>query len=129
MKKIVLAFFVALIITIPQAVMAANGDIAGNIYSTDIKANINGVWVDSYCIDGKTVVVIEDITSNYRYYDDIRTLTCDRFDKDDLKPGKNTTAQTPGKIIGKIYETDIKTFIELSLSVNKSYTRFDIAHI
>ena len=111
MKKIVLAFFVALIITIPQAVMAANGDIAGNIYSTDIKANINGVWVDSYCIDGKTVVVIEDITSNYRYYDDIRTLTCDRFDKDDLKPGKNTTAQTPGKIIGKIYETDIKTFI------------------
>lgn len=111
MKKIILAIFATLIFMVPQAVMAANGDVAGNIYSTDIRANINGVWVDSYSIDGKTVVVLEDITSNYRYYDDIRTLTCGRFDKDDLNEGENMTAQTPGTVIGKIYETDIKTYI------------------
>ena len=112
MKKIIRTFLLLfMLLALPQAVMAANGDVVGNIYSTDIKANVNGVWVDSYCIDGKTVVIIEDITDNYRYYDSVRTLICSGFDKDYLKEGTNKEKQVPGKITGKIYETDIKTYI------------------
>ena len=34
MKKTILTFFMAMILTIPQAVMATNGDAAGDIYPT-----------------------------------------------------------------------------------------------
>ena len=91
-------------------VSAAIGDIVGKIYSTDIKACINGVWVDSYNIGGNTVVVIEDITNQYRYYDELRTLVIDDFAPERLVSGGNDSNQKPGKVIGNIYETDIKTY-------------------
>lgn len=63
---------------ISTSVFAANGDIVGHIYSTDIRAYINGVEVESYNIGGKTAIVIEDIikenSHEYIYDDSIRTL-------------------------------------------------------
>ena len=62
MKKL-LASILSVIVILPTSstVLAANGDVAGYIYSTDILAYINGVEVESYNIGGKTAVVIEDI--------------------------------------------------------------------
>ncbi len=111
MKKLIaMVLFVVIVLAMPLSGLAANGDIAGKIYSTDIKACINGVWVDSYNIGGLTVVVVEDITNQYRYYDDFRTLIIDDFAPERLVAGTNQGKQKPGKIVGNIYESDIKTY-------------------
>lgn len=111
MKKIaVLCLIAVLFLTTSVTGFAASGDIAGKIYSTDIKACINGVWVDSYNIGGLTVVVVEDVTSQYRYYDDFRTLIIDDFAPERLVHGSQTGSQKPGKVVGNIYESDIKVY-------------------
>ena len=74
---------------------AKTGDVVGKIYSTDIKAYINGVWVDSYNIGGKTVVIIEDITNQFAYADNIRTLVIWDFAPSNLVGTKKTTTQKP----------------------------------
>ncbi|MBE7054310.1 MAG: hypothetical protein E7391_08585 [Ruminococcaceae bacterium] len=107
MKKF-LFVLLTLIFVLSLSVCAKNGDIAGNIYSTDIRANINGVWVDSYNIGGKTVVVIEDITRQFEYYDDIRTLVICDLSPEYINSSKNETYKKVGEVVGNIYETDIK---------------------
>ena len=79
MKKalfVILAASIFLLLSVTA--FAANGDVAGHIYSTDICAYINGVEVPSCNIGGKTAVVIEDIldenTQLYIYDDYTRTL-------------------------------------------------------
>ena len=116
MKKIlslILAFCMTL--SLSSVAFAANGDIAGYIYSTDIRAFINGVEVESYNIGGKTAVVIEDIlkenTNKYVYDDSTRTLKFFSLNPDYLVEGIADSSSKPGKIVGKIYETDIKTSI------------------
>ena len=90
---------------------AATGDIAGHIYSTDIRAYINDIEVPSYNIGGKTVVVIEDITKHCSYNDELRVLSIDGsdFKPRNLKYGSSERSDVPGNIVGDIYETDIKT--------------------
>lgn len=96
-------------------VLAANGDVVGKIYSTDIRAYINGVEVQSYNIGGKTAVVIEDIirenSHEYIYDDYSRTLKFFSLSPYYLVEKKTVNKVKPGKIIGNIYETDIKTSI------------------
>lgn len=112
-----LSMFLALtvIVTMPIAVLATKGDVAGYIYSTDICASINGVEVDSYNIGGRTAVIIEDIlignADDYIYDDSSRTLKFFSLSPDKLVEGKLQKETVPGKIVGKIYETDIKTSI------------------
>ncbi len=111
MKKRIALFLVAVIMMAASVTgFAANGDIVGKIYSTDIQACINGVWVDSYNIGGLTAVIVEDITNQYRYYDDFRTLIIDDFAPERLVSGTNQSSQTPGKVVGNLYESDIKTY-------------------
>ena len=111
MKKIILmAICVVMVLMTMMPVLAANGDIVGKIYSTDIKACINGIWVESYNIGGKTVVIAEDITTQFKYSDELRTLIIDDFNPDYLIGGENSGGQKTGKVIGNIYETDIKTY-------------------
>lgn len=110
MKKYTAIILTAImVLTMSQAVFAAVGDVAGNIYSTDIKAYINGVEVDSYNIGGKTVVVVEDITDQYAYADNIRTLAIWDFAPEHLVGGSSSYNKKSGTPVGKIYETDIKT--------------------
>lgn len=116
MKKLLSIILSTIIVfTLSASVFAANGDIAGHIYSTDIKACINGVWVDSYNIGGKTVVVIEDIiqwnSCEYIYDDNTRTLKVFSLSPYCLVEGKTQNKTKPGKVIGNIYKTDIKTSI------------------
>lgn len=116
MKKLLSTFIaISATFTLSASAFAANGDIAGYIYSTDIRAQINGVEVDSYNIGGKTAVVIEDILEphpyNYIYNDTSRTLKFFTLDPDRLIEGEAQSKTKPGKVIGNIYKTDIKTSI------------------
>ncbi|MBO5409164.1 MAG: hypothetical protein J6A61_07210 [Clostridia bacterium] len=115
MKKLLSVFLsMVLMLTTSATVFAANGDIVGHIYSTDIRAFINGVEVESYNIGGKTVVVIEDILANSSscvYSDYYRTLKFFSLNPAILVESKKQDAPTPGKIIGDVYETDIVTSI------------------
>lgn len=92
---------------------AANGDIAGHIYSTDIRAYINDVEVPSYNIGGRTVVVVEDITDQSQYNDELRVLTFAGYclNPKYLTGGEAEHSAVSGNIVGDIYETDIKTYL------------------
>lgn len=116
MKKIVSIILTAVImLTASASVIAVNGDITGHIYSTDIRAYINGVEVQSYNIGGKTAVVIEDIlkeNTHQCFYDDsTRTLKFFSLNPDYLVEEKSQGKSKPGNVIGNIYETDIVTSI------------------
>ncbi len=111
MKKILsIILITSMFLSMATSVFSAGGDVIGSIYSTDIKACINGVWVDSYNIGGRTVVVVEDITKQISYYDTLRTLIIDEFSPHFLVSGGNSYTEKPGIPVGKIYETDIKTY-------------------
>ena len=60
MKKITAILLPALIL-MPTAVLAAPGDIAGDVYSTDIKTYFFDNEINSYNIGGRTVVIAEDL--------------------------------------------------------------------
>lgn len=110
MKKVFsILLTVATLLSFNMISYAKTGDVVGKIYSTDIKAYINGVWVDSYNIGGRTVVIVEDITDQFAYADDIRTLVIWDFAPSNLIGTKKTRSQKPGTPIGEIYDTDIKT--------------------
>ena len=95
---------------------AAKGDVVGQVYSTDIRAYINGVPVKSYNIGGKTAVVIEELLeshkeSSYSYDDSTRTLRFSTLRPEFLTEDKTESVDKPGKVLGKVYETDIKTLV------------------
>lgn len=106
------SYILILVLLIPATgVMAANGDIAGQIYSTDILAYVNSKPVESYNIGGKTAIVMEDLGESYGftvwYEDEGRKLTVNTTGQDSL--GECMVERgTVGKILGNIYETDIK---------------------
>ena len=112
MKKMLLTL-VLLFLAVP--VGAANGDVIGKIYSTDILALINGKAVPSYNIGGRTAVVLEELEEsgfwiNIDYNDETRTLKAHMSNSansylDGVECG------TPGKILGNVYESDIKVII------------------
>ena len=116
MKKfiIVISSIVAVLL-LHTVAFAANGDVIGNIYSTDIRAYINGVQVESYNIGGRTAVVIEDIldekTHQYGYDDNTRSLKLFSLNPKCLVEKTSKNNSKSGNVIGKIYETDIKTSI------------------
>jgi len=116
MKRIISLFLaVTIVFTLSTCVFGANGDIAGHIYSTDIRAFINGVEVESYNIGGKTAVVIEDILDEKYHmcvYDDSsRKLKFFSLNPLCLTEQKSEGNVKSGKVIGNIYETDIRTSI------------------
>ena len=115
MKKLLASILsIMIILSISSTVLAANGDVAGYIYSTDILAYVNDRPIESYNIGGKTAIIMEDLATgevNYGfdvwYEDESRKLTVNSkaysgYGECDVKRG------TVGKITGKIYETDIK---------------------
>lgn len=96
----------------PMAAHAAVGDVAGEIYSTDILAVVNGEPMTSYNIGGRTAVIAEELDTggygfNHMYNDSERTLY--------VQTGSNTNVGdvtvergSVGEVVGNIYETDIK---------------------
>ena len=112
MKKMLTLLIATLIIlSVALPASARVGDVVGQVYSTDIKAYVNGVQVKAYNIGGRTCIPIEDVTSGYAYNNNHRTLLVTSFAPNYLK--ECTESNTYGKIgdlVGNIYETDIKTY-------------------
>ena len=112
MKKLVFISAFAMMCLGAASAHAAVGDVAGSIYSTDIIAMINDEPIVSYNIGGRTAFIAEDLGDQYygftyEYHDDERTLyvrTSDAVAKRD----RNVERGEVGRIVGNIYETDIK---------------------
>lgn len=115
MKKTIFAILVVLIFTMP--VFAANGDIAGEIYSTDIVTYMSSAPVTSYNIGGKTCIDAEIL--NWHYGFDVYWYEAERHlditDKGDgfvslqAMSGElvENKAAKPGSVVGNYYKTDI----------------------
>ena len=115
MKKAVLFLSaLAAAMCIAPLANAEVGDVIGHIYSTDIRTYINGKEVPSYNIGGRTVIVVEDVCGYSSYHDDQRALLLTNdirgLHPDGIKGG-NSESDVPGRVIGDIYETDIKTYM------------------
>lgn len=114
MKKIFAGFFVMFLLSVGITVFAESG-IAGHIYSTDILAFVNGKPIEGFNIGGKTVVIAEDLNSygfNCNYNDEERKLDILAYFYElgnDIKFAEIPRGQV-GKIVGDIYNTDIKVF-------------------
>lgn len=90
------------------------GDVMGHIYSTDIKADIDGMPIQSYNIGGKTVIIVEDLRAygfDVNWDSEQRTLTVETREMPANIPVYEFSKQNPGKVIGDIYYTDIYTYI------------------
>ncbi len=83
----------------------------GKIYSTDIRAFINGIEIPSYSIDGKTVFIVEDVFSKHHTYEDSKRLLSFHPFTYDLVGGKNSYTLPIGTPIGEIFSSDITTII------------------
>lgn len=93
------------------AAQAAVGDVAGKIYTTDIAADIDGMPIKSYNIGGKTAIVIEELREygfSVEWKPEERLLIANAGCKPYKAPEYVHIKKTPGKVAGKIYETDIK---------------------
>ena len=112
MKKLLFGAVLAVLVSAAPAAYAAVGDVAGEIYSTDILAVVNGEPMASYNIGGRTAVIAEELDTGgygfrHSYNDAERTLY--------IESGSNTNVGDVsvergkvGEVVGNIYETDIK---------------------
>lgn len=125
MKKRLLIWLLAACILVgalaPIAASAKNGDIVGNLYSTDILAYVNGKPIASYNIGGKTAIVMEDLNyfnddngngvsyGFYCWYDeDNRILTVDAQGAPYGSDPAVERGKAGGAVVGHIYESDIQ---------------------
>ena len=110
-KSILFPAITAAVMLGASAASAQTGDVIGHIYSTDIRAYINDTEVPAYNIGGRTVVIAEDLLQSTEYHDEFRTLLIGDFYPNALSSGSNATDGDSGRVIGDIYETDIKTYM------------------
>jgi len=114
MKKIsVILICIFLLTCVP--VKADTGDVVGHIYSSDIVAYIDDVPIPSYNIGGTTCVSEWDL-ENYGFVDvwdaNARQLKIVARAKHITVPlNSSVKKETPGKIVGDVYETDIHTYM------------------
>ena len=93
---------------------AANGDIAGTIYNTDILTQFNHYDIQGYAIDGRTLITLEDLRFwgyNVNYVDSERTLYIDFSGQTSYPSLEPTIRGTVGDINGYYYESDIKAYV------------------
>lgn len=115
MKKLMVALLTVVLLFIGNTVFA-DTNIVGHIYSTDILAFVNDKPIYGYNIGGRTVVIAEDL-DNYGFHcfynDDERKLEIIAYFYElgnDLKIAEIPRGKV-GKIVGDIYKTDIKVFL------------------
>lgn len=120
MRKFLIILSLLCIINVPA--FANPGDVAGNVYYTDIQAYLYNAPVTSYNIGGRTVIDGEILNWHYGFevywYGDKRVLSINdmggRFNSIEALGGTfaNLPSKTPGRIAGKYYETDIITILD-----------------
>lgn len=116
MRRVILFICTLFLFAIPCE--AKSGDVIGSIYSTDILTYVNDTLVEGFNIGGKTSIVIEDIQKScsgftYNYNDEERLLTATGiwYKNYNFSRDLNIKRGTPGKVVGKIYDTDIKVIL------------------
>lgn len=95
---------------------AANvGDVAGDVYSTDIVAYVDDMPIRSYNIGGKTAIPIEDLRS-YGFDVEWDPETLRLYININKKPSEIPSfvpqRQTAGNIVGHTYYTNIRSYFE-----------------
>ena len=93
---------------------ASVGDIDGTIYTTDILTQVDGLDIQSFCIDGETLIALEDLEPygfTVYYNDNIRTvfITKTGTPNDDFLP--SVSRGKVGGTAGYYYETDINAVV------------------
>ena len=95
---------------------AANvGDVAGDVYSTDIVAYVDDMPIRSYNIGGKTAIPIEDLRSygfDVEWNPEALTLSVSVNKKPSELPSFVPQRQTAGNIVGHTYYTNIRSYFE-----------------
>lgn len=120
MKKITFILIVLTLLTVTA--YAAVGDVEQTVYNSDILTKVHGLEIESFCIDGVTLIKAEDLR-DYGYtvtYDDtVRGLFINKTGeiKDAFCP--KVERGTVGGIYGYTYETDI--WVYLNGSFVKAY--------
>ena len=88
------------------------GDVIGQIYPTDIQAYVNDEPVPAYNIGGTTVIIIEELLEHgfaIAYNNDWRVLIVYTvFPQYEFRWQESSE---PGRLSGKVYETDITTYV------------------
>ena len=120
MKKIFSAVII-LIFCFCNTAVAANGDVLGNYYHTDIKTYIYYAPITAYNIGGKTMIDAEILNWHYGFdvYWNENTRKLEIFDKGgrfnsmQAMSGEiyENSAGKYGEIAGTYYETDIETYL------------------
>lgn len=93
---------------------AANGDIAGTIYTTDILTQIDGKGITSYNIDGQTLIALEDLEQygfNVKYDDSVRAVFINQTGECPSDFNPHIERGKVGGVAGSYYESDIKAFV------------------
>lgn len=117
MKKTILFFTAAILILsiIPNTTVSAEaGDVIHTIYSTDILTYMDGIPIQGYNIDGKTMICLEDL-ENYGfsvcYSDEARALFVNKHEAADYGFEPDIVRGTTGAIAGYTYKTDILAYV------------------
>lgn len=114
MKKFITLLSAFLISCTSGALAAQNGDIIGNIYSTDIIADIDGAPIRSFSLDGKTAIIVEDLKRygfEVGYNDYLRALYACVLENTFSAYPDTVERGVCGSIVGQIYHSDITTSI------------------
>ncbi|MBS5550101.1 MAG: hypothetical protein KHX40_13055 [Oscillospiraceae bacterium] len=86
----------------------------GHVYSTDIVTYVDGMPITSYNIGGKTVIAAADLMEygfqvNWNEEDRTVFITSGRYPEQ--IPAYQPVVDTPGRILGNIYQSDIRVFV------------------
>jgi hypothetical protein len=114
MKKILLGMIMAVSALFSVSAYAANGDIAGTIYTTDILTQVDGKSITSYNINGETLIALEDLEQygfNVKYDDSIRTVFINDTGKRPADFNPDIPRGEVGGIAGNYYESDISACV------------------
>lgn len=114
MKKLFYALTLFLIISASSCVYAMVGDVAGDIYSSDILTVIDGRSIPSYSLDGETLIALEDLESygfNVKYDDSIRCVFINHTGSPSEEFQPEITRGTVGSIVGHYYKSDILAYV------------------
>lgn len=117
-NKLVISALIAMMV-VSHTAFAASGDIAGDVYSTDITTYMYNAPITSYNIGGKTCIDAEILNWHYGFdvywYGDERHLDITdkgvKFVSLQALSGEivESTTDTPGNVVCNYYETDIVT--------------------
>lgn len=113
-KLILTLMCTAILSLICVGVSADVGDITDTIYTTDILTQVDGLDIESYAIDGETMIALEDLADYgfcVYYNNNVRTVfvTKNGTAQADFKP--HVERGEVGGTAGYVYETDIKAFL------------------